>query len=215
MRHDLRPALSAPRPRADAAPQLRPQPRPRPHAARLALALGVLGVAALSGCTALDGQGLTQVTTATHDTTYDPREIRPVGAPFPLQVFGAPPDGASAQAVAAGMTLPARFGSAPFTLEADPRSGPRIVVAFNPSNRFDGCDVDGPATGAVRDPAATEALVAYCYEGRERSSVLVRSTATRGPGDAGFATAMNHAFQSLLPAKGPNDEGDRPSRRFP
>lgn len=197
-------------PRRLAASPLRAAPR---RAAWLLLALAAAGCAGAGGSSdaARAVPGGTIVYSQMIDTTYDPRQVVAWTAAMPLEVRGAPPDGSDAKAVAAGMTLPARFRSTPFQPGADPRSGPRIVVAFNPANRLDGCD--GPAvTGAPRADGAIEALVAYCWEGRERSSVLVRSTATRGPGDAAFAGVMNQAFQQLLPTRNPDAESDRQRR---
>ncbi len=181
--------------------------RPRPDRRVVPLA-ALVALLAAAGCAGGPGDGrYTSVTTPMHDTAYDPRQIFN-GVPMPLEVHGTPPDGSSAAQVAAGMTLPARFGSSPFVLGEDLADETRIVVAFSPANRLDGCR--RPAvTGASRADGAQEALVAYCRGGRELSSALVRSTATRGPGDAGFAQAMAHAFQTLLPSRGPNEQGER------
>ncbi|SFI46433.1 hypothetical protein [Albimonas pacifica] len=184
---------------------------PRREARTLA-PVALAALLALAGCAGQPGaEGYTSVTTPMHDTAYDPRQIFN-GVPMPLEVHGTPPDGASPAQVAAGMTLPARFGSSPFELGENLREETRVVIAFAPANRLDGCR--GPAsTGAGRADGALEALIAYCRGRRELSSVLVRSTATRGPGDAGFAKAMNQAFLTLLPNRGPDEQGERRRRR--
>ncbi|MDF2235654.1 hypothetical protein P2H44_24110 [Albimonas sp. CAU 1670] len=193
-----------------------PRRRPIRRPVRRALPIALLAPAALAlaGCAGgTGGEGWTSVTTPMIDTAYDPRQVFR-GAPMPLELRGAPPDGASPAEVAAAMTLPARFGSSPFVLAPNARHETRVVVAFNPAERLSGCR--GPATtGAARSDGALEALVAYCRGERELSSVLVRSTATAGPRDAGFARAMNQAFQALLPNRGPDEQGDRDSRRRP
>ena len=109
------------------------------------------------------------------------------------------------------MTLPARFGASPFVLGEDLGEETRIVLVFDPARRLDGCREPASA-GAGRADGAMQALVAYCRGQRELSSVQVRRTATRGPGDAGFAGAMNEAFQILLPIRGPDEQGERRRR---
>ena len=192
-------------------------PRPlahRPGSARLRRAAALTLAAALAaGCAGGPGtgtQGYTSVTTPMHDTAYDPRQIFN-GVPMALEVHGAPPDAAAPAQVAAGMTLPARFGASPFVLGEDLGEETRIVLVFDPARRLDGCREPASA-GAGRADGAMQALVAYCRGQRELSSVQVRSTATRGPGDAGFAGAMNEAFQILLPIRGPDEQGERRRR---
>ncbi|WP_339950081.1 hypothetical protein [uncultured Albimonas sp.] len=177
---------------------------------------GILLAAAalLAGCAGGPGAGdagHTSVTTPMYDTAYDPRQIFN-GVPMPLEVRGTPPDGASPAQVAAGMTLPARFGASPFELGRDLAQESRIVIAFDPANRLDGCRAPA-TTGAGRADGSLNALVAYCRGARELSSVLVRSTATRGPSDAGFARAMNQTLQTLLPNRGPDEQGERRRHR--
>jgi hypothetical protein len=138
-------------------------------------------------------------------TRYNPNWVGS-GGPMPLQVVGAPPDGASAEEVAAAMRLPGWHGGGRFEAISGPVEGLRMVVVFSPSNRLDWCEDPSGGSGAGSDGALVAGL-AYCRGDADLSSVLVESRATSGPRDAGFRRAMSQALLQMLPTRNPKIDG--------
>ncbi|MEM6440480.1 MAG: hypothetical protein AAF763_12395 [Pseudomonadota bacterium] len=150
------------------------------------------------------------------ETNYTPSEVGAAASlGLPVEVVGAPPDGASPEEVAAQLRAPQSFGGRPMALAAQGSEGPRLVVAFGSLGRGSLCT--GEARGTVDAGPTLDAAVAYCFDDVLSSSAFVASRVTQGPRDAGFAAAMMQAVREVLPIRNPAlDSGrDRPRVRPP
>lgn len=187
-------------------------PRRLPRAAAAAVATFALAACAVG---APPPASTTLVHSRVIEAAYVPSEVSAAAAAggLPLVVLGAPPDGSGPEAVAAAMTVPQGLGGQGMALIPRGSDGARVVVAFGAGGgRSSLCDAD--RAGAVDTGPSLDAMLAWCFDDRAESSLVVASAATQGPGDAGFSTAMNQALRELLPIRNPVvDAGERPRVR--
>jgi len=173
---------------------------------RLVFALAVAPL--LAACAGFSNATL--VHSPSFAVNYSPQRVlmSAAGGGLPVVVLGAPPDGASPEAVVEGLRAPAFFGGDPVALSQPTVGSPRVVIAFGGVSRAGICDLGrdgGPSAGPK-----TQAALAWCIGEREDASVIMTSGATLGPSDAAFAPAMNQALRALLPVQNPDDSGRRP-----
>lgn len=98
---------------------------PPDRAGRRRAAAALLAACGLIACS---GDG-TRVYDVRVFATYQPSEFRGAGT-YPLVVFGAPPDGSSAEEVAAAMRLPEHMGGTELVVAPPGAQGRRFVIAF-------------------------------------------------------------------------------------
>lgn len=171
---------------------------------------------ALAACAGAPSPNATVVHSNLVETNYSPQEVWAVGPAMPVDVRGTPPDGATAQEVAAALRLPAWFGSKPMELTAPDAAGPRVVVAFGgaPLSRI--CKGDPAPEGASPSARPLTAALAYCWGDRLASRAILTSPLTSGPRDAAFASQMLQGMRVLLPVRNPAlDRDSRPGRFIP
>jgi hypothetical protein len=171
---------------------------------RRALAAAAAALAALAGCTPPEGGTL--VHSPLIKPLYSPDQVGAFGPGLPVQVVGRPPDGSDAEAVVAAMRLPARFRTTRVVPVETPGEGQRIVVVFAPSGRLGWCR-DPQASGGAGPADGFRAGLAYCWGGREMTSVVMETRAARGPSGSGFRAAMIEGLHALLPARDPKIDG--------
>lgn len=141
---------------------------------------------------------------------YSPLGFSAFAAAGPLvEVRGAPPDGAGAEAVAAALRLPGRFPHVPFRAVA-PGAAPtsqRIVLAFG----LRAADPARMCAGEVEGGAQTDGLsvaAAFCVGSRPASSAVLAHERPLGVGDPAFTDAMRRLFAQLAPSRDPQQDRD-------
>ncbi len=172
--------------------RLPPTRRPRWRCALLAAATGL---AACSGDT-------TRVYDVRINSTYEPAGLRTSGT-FPLVVLGTPPDGSSAEEVAAAMRLSEHMGGATMTVAPPGTQGRRFVMAFVAGSPDWACKWTGVTEGESPTDRL-EATFAWCQGAAAMSGGQLISGATRGPRDEGFEPAIRQLYGATLPVRSPN-----------
>ncbi|MFO7855290.1 MAG: hypothetical protein R6V44_08740 [Paracoccaceae bacterium] len=181
--------------------------------APLALAAALV----VAGCTSSGGGGFFGAP-ITHsvivDTVYSPLEIRGAGAPFPAEVRGAPPGGATEAEALESVRMPLFLGGPPL-VPADPEErGPRVVIAFGgaPLNGF--CE-RGAGGVDLAPGAALTAAVGICRDERLVTRGVLEAPGIGGPDDPAYADTLNDALRAVMPAHNPNIDRDRRDRFVP
>lgn len=157
---------------------------------RRAAAALLLSAPSLAGC----GGG-----TITQGQTLKPQEAAVAdaitGGVQPVEIHGAPPDGATPEEVAAALPTPG--GRRPTTFEAVPRGAVpfRLVLEFGDLGLGDRpCYAPvGYVGGADLRVGAT-----LCNGDRAYASALLSGADVAGPSDPGFRSAMSGLFAALL-----------------
>lgn len=114
-----------------------------------------------------------------------------------VEVHGTPPDGATAEAVAAVVRVPGQRNPTPFAVAPAASDGLRLVIEFGVMGGGD------PACRTPRGVGSTMPLVmsvTLCEGGSAQSTATMRSDAIRGPSDPAFAGAMDRVVIALTPA---------------
>lgn len=109
-----------------------------------------------------------------------------------VAVLGTPTDGASAEAVAAALRAPAKFGGGGFVAVPAESRDPRIVLAFSRSSPAALC------AGTAGSGAGGIVTAALCTGTSPLASAVMESPALTGPGNPGFAEAMRMLLSAML-----------------
>ncbi len=131
-----------------------------------------------------------------------------------IEVFGAPQDGASPEAVAASIRLPA-YLSPNQTKAVDPgQGGYRVALVFAPQAGLSGESVcKGKAKGGQAG-STTKVLGVFC---RSETAILsearLETSSAFVPGQTGFQTGMSRLMRELMPLRSPFDQGEQSCRR--
>jgi hypothetical protein len=177
--------------------------RPSLLAAALALPL-------LAACAAGPGGpgGLPIVHSQIVETVYSPMELRASGAPFPAEVRGTPPGGATPAEALEGLRLPVFLGGAPLAPAEPGERGPRIVIAFGgaPLNTF--CEAGAGGT-ALAEGAPLVAALGVCRGERMMTRGILEAPRVGGPSDPAYVQTMNDGLRGVLPVNNPNFDRDR------
>ncbi len=132
----------------------------------------------------------------------------------PIEVYGAPQNGASAEEVAAAIRLPA-YLNPNLAKAVEPGQGDyRVAVVFAPRAGLSGESVcKGKARGGQAGPD-TKIFAVFC---RSETSVLgearLEASSSFTPGEPGFQIGMRRLLREIMPLRSPFDQGDRGCRR--
>lgn len=132
----------------------------------------------------------------------------------PIEVYGAPQDGATAEAVAAAIRLPAYLTPNTATAVAPGQGGYRVALVFAPKPGLGGESVcKGNATGGQAG-AETKVLAVFCRsETATLSEARLETAVVFTPGTTAFRNGMRRLFRELMPLRSPFDQGERSCRR--
>lgn len=177
--------------------------------ARMARA-SLLGAAVLAaGCAATGGE---RIYNAMY-FSYTPSNFRSMAAAgAPIEIFGAPPGGASAEEVVAALRMPARLASTAPRLAEVPGQGQRLVFAFGSGGAVNG---EALCAGAVQGGALNDRLevsAAFCRGDRLMTQAQMTVPGPVGPPDPQFTQSMRRLIDVLGPRDDPNrdrEQGDR------
>lgn len=132
----------------------------------------------------------------------------------PVEVLGAPADGASPEAVAAAMRLPAFLRSRSLTARPPTEArykGLRLVLVFAPSSNFTGdAACAGGASGGVAAGAETRVKGVFCRNDRALSESTVVAEGAPGVGDPALSRALGLLVNSVMPSTAPEDADQDP-----
>jgi len=111
-----------------------------------------------------------------------------------VEVIGAPPDGAQADAIAASLRAPPDVAETRYVAVAPGGGGARLVLEFGAvTGGLHSCT--RPRSGAASTLVVTATL---CSERRNIRSATLRSDGLSGPGSPGFEAAMGRLMGVLL-----------------
>lgn len=149
------------------------------------------------------------------DTAYEPVYVSSFAASgAPTAIYGTTRDGASADAIAADIRLPAHFS--PRTISAGPtgeRSGPHLVLVIAPEGATPKKACRGEAKGGQAG-AELRVLGVFCSSyGRPVSEALLIADGSPVPGDGDFSDAMRQLLRVIAPPVNPDREGPGAIRR--
>lgn len=126
------------------------------------------------------------------------------GGATPVEIYGAPPDGASPAAVAAALAAPASVGRTRFEAVSGPIEGVRIVLEFGATAGGD--QACARPSGATVTPLVVSATL--CSGDAALSSATLRARDIAGPSSPGFASATRHLLSAILTPAEPPKRGD-------
>ncbi len=132
----------------------------------------------------------------------------------PIEVYGAPQNGATADEVAASIRLPA-YLSPNQTKSVEPGlGGYRIALVFAPKAGLSGESVcKGKAKGGQAG-SNTKVLAVFCRsETATLSEARLETSNAFVPGGTGFRSGMNRLMRELMPLRSPFDQGEQSCRR--
>lgn len=122
-----------------------------------------------------------------------------------VEVIGAPPDGAAAGAIVAGLRAPPAVAATRYVAVPPGGGGARLVLEF-------GAVTGGLSSCRAPRAAATDTLIVtatLCSERRAIRSATMRSAGLRGPSSPGFDDAMGRLMGVLLtPERRRLNDGD-------
>ena len=139
------------------------------------------------------------------DEAYEPIYVSSFAATgAPTAIYGTTSDGASAEAIASAIRLPAFFS--PRGISAGPtgeRSGPHLVLVFNPSGATDRKACRGDVTGG--SPGADmKVLAVFCSSfNRPVSSAILETDGAPAANDPDFSKAMSQLLRKVTPPVNP------------
>lgn len=165
----------------------------RPVAAALAASL-------LAGCA-----GGARVHSVTLFSPYTPLGAASFAASGPLvEVRGAPPGGASPEAVAAALRMPGNFAQTGFRVAPVGGTGQRIVLAFGARSVDPGriC-APGASGGASQSGGGLELGAAYCVGATAASVGVLSAPDVGGPEDPAFAASVRGLLTEMMPTSSP------------
>jgi len=132
----------------------------------------------------------------------------------PVEVYGAPQDGASPEAVAAAIRLPAYLTPNQAKAVEPGQGGYRVALVFAPRAGLSGEKVcKGDAKGG-RAGANTRILAVFC---RSETAILsearLETSAAFTPGMPAFQTGVKRLLREIMPLSSPFFQGKRSCRR--
>lgn len=132
----------------------------------------------------------------------------------PIEVYGAPQDGASAEEVAAAIRLPAYLTPNSAKAVTPGEGGYRVALVFAPQAGLSGESVcKGKAKGGQAGEA-TKVLAVFCRsETATLSEARLETAGAFTPDSATFRTGMTRLLREILPLRSPFDQGEQSCRR--
>lgn len=142
----------------------------------------------------LAGCGADRITSSTFSSGIRTAERSAlINSPRVVQVVGQPPDGSSAEALAALISVPGEGSSRPFTAApTESRSGIRIVAAYGAA----AAQLCLEPRGATIDLPMVLTM-SYCSDQSQVSTATLRSETLVGPSDPAFARAIDRLMMAL------------------
>jgi hypothetical protein len=157
-----------------------------------------IALAMLAACTPSAGWNIVHTTII--DPSYRSNDVTITGAPMPVRIVGAAPDGSSQEDSFAALTLPGRLGSRPARAETSGDfRGMRLVFAYSPLPVTRICDVDTGSGGAVGSKAGVTEISAALCRGDKQITYGILETQAMGPSDAGFRKAVLQLLGAIMP----------------
>lgn len=144
-------------------------------------------------------------------TNYYPQAVALfASAGGPTEVYSSPADGASPEAVVAGLDVPQFVVSNGLTAVEPGGGGLRLILVFAPqTTALPDRICAGDAKGGTAS-APTKVLAVFCRGGRAMSQATLFAEGAPGAGDPGLSKALNLLIASAMPARDPNkDSGER------
>lgn len=131
----------------------------------------------------------------------------------PIEVYGAPQDGASPETVAASIRLPSYLAPNDAKAVEPGQGGYRVALVFAPQAGLSGESVcKGRAKGGQAGPN-TKILAVFCRsETATLSEARLETSNAFVPGKPGFQTGMSRLLRELMPFRSPFDQGERGCR---
>lgn len=123
-----------------------------------------------------------------------------------VELRGPLPGGASPEAVAAALRLPAFYAQAPFRPVPAGSPGQRIVLAFGATGGDTTALCEGPGAAGAETPGRLEVAAAYCVGSRAASVGRLSDARPLTPGDPAFTAALRTLFTEMAPTRDPNRE---------
>lgn len=156
--------------------------------------LGIMAAAAFAaGCAGFGGDVITQIE---RSSAYSNERARAAtGGVQPVEVVGAPPDGAGPEAVAAALRAPGIYPATTYRAVPPGGGGLRTALVF-------GATLSPQAVCAAPQPGGAPALVvsaALCQGETPLSGARMRANDLTGPSDPGFDDAMARLMIAILP----------------
>ena len=132
----------------------------------------------------------------------------------PMEIYGAPSNGASPQDVADAIRLPAYLSPNRAKAVEPGQGGYRVAIVFAPKAGLSGESVcKGNAKGGQAGPD-TRILAVFCRsETATLSEARLEISASFIPGEPGFQIGMSRLLREMMPLRSPFDQGDRSCRR--
>jgi len=132
----------------------------------------------------------------------------------PIEVYGAPQNGATPEEVAASISLPAYLSPNQVKAVEPGQGGYRIALVFAPQAGLSGESVcKGRAKGGQAG-SETKVLAVFCRsETATLSETRLETSNAFTPGDPGFKIGMRRLFRELMPLRSPFDQGEQSCRR--
>jgi hypothetical protein len=177
-----------------------------PHPTRRkGVATALFAGLALTACASATGERIYNA----HYFSYTPSNFRSMAAAgAPIEIYGAPPGGATPEEVVAAIEMPRHLSqTAPVVAEV-PGQGQRLVFAFGASGAVDGAALCGGATQGGELTDRLEVQGAYCRGERLLTQAQMTADRPLGPPDPDFTQAMRRLIETL----GPRDDPNRDSR---
>lgn len=131
----------------------------------------------------------------------------------PIEVYGAPQNGASPEAVAASIRLPSYLAPNDAKAVEPGQGGYRVALVFAPQAGLSGESVcKGRAKGGQAGPN-TKVLAVFCRsETATLSEARLETSNAFIPGEPGFQAGMSRLLRELMPFRSPFDQGERGCR---
>lgn len=166
------------------------------------IGLGLLA----AGCTGIPGERIYNVTYI----SYTPSNFRSMAAAgAPIEIFGAPPGGASAEQVVEAIRMPARLNAASPRLAEIPGQGQRLVFAFGLAGPVTGEALCAGAVVGSTLPDRLEVAGAFCRGERMLTRANMTAPGPVGPPDPRFTESMRRLIETLGPRTDPNRDNSR------
>ena len=143
------------------------------------------------------------------DTAYEPVSVSSfAGSGGVTSIYGTTRDGASPEAIAADVRLPAHFS--PRSITAGPqgeRSGPHLVLVIAPQGATPKKACKGEAKGGTAGDEL-RVLGVFCSSfGRPVSEAMLVADGSYVPGDGDFSDAMRQLLREIVPVANPDRDG--------
>ena len=132
----------------------------------------------------------------------------------PIEVYGAPQDGATPEAIAAAIRLPAYLTPNDAKAVEPGNGGYRVALVFAPQAGISGESVcKGKAKGGQAG-VTTKVLAVFCRsETATLSEARLETAGAFTPGSQAFQIGMSRLLRELMPLRSPFDQGEQSCRR--